>query len=70
MSANAFAENQEMATRYRRIYCSKPQRVQGKRFTVLFALLKLSHELMIDLIAFALCLAHLNNPLTKAVKTS
>ena len=27
-----------MATRYRRIYCSKPQRVHGKRFTAIFAL--------------------------------
>ena len=27
-----------MATRYRRIYCSKPQRVHGKRFTVILAL--------------------------------
>jgi len=27
-----------MATRYRRIYCSKPQRVHGKRFAAVFAL--------------------------------
>ena len=27
-----------MATRYRRIYCSKPQRVHGRRFTVILAL--------------------------------